>query len=677
MSTEEQVDPRLVEQAQQQIRGLVDEIVALARKDLTVEQFYTEYLGKVVQALAAVGGAVWKAGEGGGPEVQAQLNFQEGRLGATQEDLIRHRRLIQHSFRSGEASLVQPHSGGADENGVNPSDYLLVLGPVKVGDETQHVVEIFQRPNPSTRTQRGYLRFLSQMCEVAANYLKNRQLQSFTDRQSLWSQLEQFTRAAHVSLEPSEVAYTIANEGRRLIQCDRVSVAIRQGNKCVIKAISGQDTFDARSNTVVLLSQLATAVVRAGEPVWYAGETKDMAPEIEQAVEGYVDESHTKQLAVIPLSRPLSPTADKDARIQRPVGALIVEQIEDTRARDGFLQRVNVVSEHSATALANATEYHELFLMPVWRTIGKSRVLVEARNLPKTILGLCVAAVLVLALTFVPYQFNIHSPGRLQPIQRREVFAKVDGILPTRIPETTAHGKEVKAGQLLLQLDNSDLMNQRQELVGKFEASRASWTSIRQQLTENRKLTEQEKNRLVGQLAELEETMRSVESQLLIINDKITRTEVVSPIDGEITTWDVDVLLRGRPVRTGQVLLNVANAKGPWELELQMPEDRMGYLSIARADIRPDLDVTFHLATDPSRQYKGKIREVHLTAEVHGEEGNTVLVKVEIDQKHLPQPLRPGADVSAKVHCGHRALGFVMFHDLINWFRKNVLFKVF
>jgi hypothetical protein len=65
----------------------------------------------------------------------------------------------------------------------------------------------------------------------------------------------------HASLDPKATAYTIANEGRRLIECDRVSVAILKGRKCVIEAVSGQDTFDKRSNTVSMLAHLATAVV--------------------------------------------------------------------------------------------------------------------------------------------------------------------------------------------------------------------------------------------------------------------------------------------------------------------------------------------------------------------------------------------------------------------------------
>jgi multidrug efflux pump subunit AcrA (membrane-fusion protein) len=685
MSTEEQVDPRLVEQAQAQIRGLVDEIVALARKETNAEQFYTEFLNRVVQALAAVGGVVWKAGEGGGPEVQAQLNFQEQRLGNSKEELIAHRRLIHNTFRTGESVLVQPHSGGTDANGVNPSEYLLVLGPVKIGDETHHVVEIFQRPNPSQRTQRGYLRFLVQMCEVAANFLKNRQLQHFTDRQSLWSQLEQFTRMAHVSLEPREVAYTIANEGRRLIQCDRVSVAIRKGGKCEIASISGQDTFDTRSNTVLLLAHLATAVVKAGEQVWYSGSTKDMAPEIEEAIEGYVDECHTKQLAVIPLKRPAPPGAepDKDAVPERPVGALIVEMIEDTRPRDGFLQRINVVSEHSSTALANAMEHNELFLMPVWRAIGKSRVLVEARNLPKTIAVVAGLVLLMIAMIIVPWSFNIHSPGKLQPIDRREVFAAVDGTIHK---VHIKHGDKVEKGALLLELDNRDLVLKKDELIGEYRRTDASIKGYQSQMADGGRLTKLERDRIQGQLVEALAHLNSLTQQIRTLDLKIEKTKIYAPVGGEITTWDVEQMLLNRPVQPGQAVLSVANPAGPWEVELHMPEDRMGYLTERRAELRKsegreDVEVTFHLATDATTQYQGRVALISDSAEADQEKGNTVLIKVAFDRNQFSKEawdsVRPGADVAAKAHCGTRALGFVIFHDLANWFRKTVWFKIF
>ena len=81
-----------------------------------------------------------------------------------------------------------------------------------------------------------------------------------------------------------------------------MSVAIRKGKKCKIEAISGQDLFDKRSNTVRLLGKLATAVVASGDAVWYTGDTRDLPPQVEDAVQEYVDEAHSKTVAVLPLA---------------------------------------------------------------------------------------------------------------------------------------------------------------------------------------------------------------------------------------------------------------------------------------------------------------------------------------------------------------------------------------
>ena len=227
------------------------------------------------------------------------------------------------------------------------------------------------------------------MCELAADFLKSHQLRHFSDRQALWTRLEDFTRMIHATLEPLQTAYTIANEGRRLIECDRVSVAIRKGNNCVIEAVSGQDVFDKRSNTVRLLGRLATAVVATGDPVWYTGDTRDMAPQVEDAMQEYVDEAHSKTVAVLPLERPqLEEEDDPRQREDAEPAHRRADRRADRRqprCRRRMAQRVDVVCRHSSTALANALEHQNLFLMPVWRTLGKSRWIIKARTLPKTV----------------------------------------------------------------------------------------------------------------------------------------------------------------------------------------------------------------------------------------------------------------------------------------------------
>ncbi len=680
MSTEQPLDPHLIEQTKQQIRGLVAEIAQLSKSDIAPQEFYAEFLTRVVSALAAIGGAVWTTEEEGRLTLQYKINIEQTGLAESEEAQKRHSRLLYKVLADGEAVLVPPQSGaGDDEEAGNPTNMLLVLGPLATDLETVGVVEVFQRPEAAIGTQKGYLRFLMQMCDLAADFVKSRQLRHFTDRQILWTQLEEFTRVAHVSLDPRQAAYIIANEGRRLIECDRLSVAIRKGNKCHIEAVSGQDMFDKRSNTVRLLGKLASAVVATGESVWYSGDTSDMAPQVEDAVEEYVDESHSKAVAVLPLQRPPSEAEDepdKQEEPEAPIGALIVEQIEDSRVPETMLQRVDVVSRHSATALANALEHQNLFLMPVWRALGKTKWVFRARTLPKTISIAVAVLLLLLGLIFWPADFELKAKGTLEPVERSDVFARIDGVVKKL---DVKHGDAVDKGTLLAELRNTDLDVAIADILGQRKTTHEQMLSIqRSLLSSEKRMSVEERNRMQGELSALRQKKESLDAQWQLYRMKKEDLNVTSPRRGHIITWDLYDRLIHRPVQRGQVLMRVADPTGPWQLELQMPEDRMGYIVQAQNDkkLGKNLDVTYILATNPDLDLKGRIKEIHLGAEVRGEEGNTVLIKVEIDKADLPHAPRAGATVTAKVYCGRRPIGYVWFHDLLAFIHSKILFRL-
>jgi hypothetical protein len=679
MSSIEQqsVDQQLVDQAKRQIQSLVDEIAQLAKQNVSPGQFYSEFLTRIISALAAVGGAVWAINDDGQLALQYQINLQQTNLGTDEDAQAHHGRLLYKVFSGGEGILVPPHAGAGDDDqqAANPTDFLLVLGPLRTDLEMVGVVEVFQRSDVNVATQRGYLRFLLQMCELAADFLKSHQLRHFSDRQVLWSRLEDFTRTVHASLEPLETAYTIANEGRRLIECDRISVAIRKGNKCVIESVSGQDVFDKRSNTIRLLGRLASAVVATGEPIWYTGDTQDMAPQVEEAVQEYVDESHSKTVAVLPLQRPRVGDQDdpeKRLEVEPPIGALIVEQIEDSRLAPAMTQRVEVVCRHSSTALANALEHQSLFLMPVWRAIGKSRWVVGARTLPKTIsIGIAVLLALV-AMAVWPADFQVQSKGTLEPVKHQNVFAEIDGVV---IAVPVEHGSLVPVGGLLVQLRNTDAETELTRVEGQRLVTREHILSLQRTLLNEHALRAEDRARYSGELAEEREKLVNFDCQRVLCLQKMAELEVRSPLRGLVVTWDVKNHLIHRPVQRGQTLVQVADPDGLWQLELHMPEDRMGFIAAAQEKIRQDLPVTYIVATDPGTKHHGTVSEVSKSAEVHGEEGNTVLIKVAIDKSELSN-LRPGATVTAKVYCGRRPIGYVWFHDLIAFVQSRILFRL-
>jgi multidrug efflux pump subunit AcrA (membrane-fusion protein) len=673
MSTEQSVDPELVEQTKQQIRNLVREIAQISKSEIAPVDFYDAVLSRIVTALAAVGGAIWTVAENGQLMLEYEINLRETRLGESEESQVRHGRLLRKAMTMPEGMLSLPHSGaGSAEEGGNPTDFLLVLGPLKTAGETAGVLEIFQRPNASPTVQRGYLRFLLQMCELCSEYLKSRKLQHFTDSQALWAQLENFTRLVHQKLDARETAYTIANEGRRLVECDRVSVAIKKGRKCSIEAVSGQDVVDKRSNTVTLLAHLANAVVSTGETVWYTGDTSMMAPQVEDAVQEYVDEVHSKAVAIVPLKEPHDKT-DPMAN-PRVLGALIIEQIEDSRPRDGLMQRIEVVSDHSSIALSNAIEHHDLFLMPVWRAIGKSRWVMEARQLPYTITITAAVIGLLLFMFLWPSDFELQAKGTLEPAVESKIFAAQGGEV---IDVPVRFNQLIKKGDVLARLRNSELETKLVTLQGNLQTTRAEKSRIQRALGDTGRMTPADRIRLPGELAKLTNQEKNLQVQLTLVQKDLDQLIVRSPIDGQIATWQVRELLIHRPVEKGQILMQVVEPNSDWELELLLPEQDMGYLNEGRRELGEKLSVSYIAATDPGATHQGTVKEVARTAEVRGEEGNTVLVRVAIDKQDLKTEPRPGATVTGKIYVGRASIGYVWFHDLISFVQRKILFPFF
>ncbi|MCL2118028.1 MAG: HlyD family efflux transporter periplasmic adaptor subunit [Planctomycetaceae bacterium] len=698
MSIDQSVDAQLIEQTKQQIRSLVNEITQLSKSDIAPEEFHGEFLPRVISALAAVGGALWTLDDNGSLGLAYHVNMRESRLHEDEDANKRHSRLLYRILRSGEGNLVpaQTVSEGDDEAG-NPTDFLLVFGVIKTELETIGVIEILQRSDTSLTTQKGYLRFLEQMTGLASDYYKNRQLRNFGDRQNLWAQLEEFTKTIHKSLHKAETAYTIANEGRRLIECDRVSVALRRGSKCRIEAVSGQDIVDKRSTVVKLLGRLATSVVRCNEPVWYSGDTSNLAPQVERAVEEYVDESHTKMVAVFPLVRQKLSDADQEYedpdkrdKAEQPFGALIVEQIEDSRVPERTRKRIEIVADHACSAMGNAIDYNNIFLMPLWRLIGKSKILLTARMLPKTISVSVLVIALVVFLCVFPWEFNMQTPGSLKPSVEATVYAMIDGDivdLPAR------HGLRVNGPvvdpvtknliakpTLLARMKSTDLDMKRNSLMGERDKVAKELASLRDLLTGSASIAPQDRAKYASQVDICILQLQYFDQQLKFLDSQQQDLEVYAPISGEVMDWNLENKLLGRPVRRGEMLMEIADLSQPWELELLMPEKRIGhvlnYKQILDAKYQESLEVSFVLASAPSERHWGEVESIHERAEVRGQDGNTVMIKIRLKEpeKLSGEGLRPGVSVTAKIHCGKKPAGYVLFYQAIEYLQKTVLF---
>lgn len=588
---QETVDEGLLEQTKNQIRKLLDEINELAESDIQPTEFHVEFLNRVVAAVAADGGAIWMLDGRGTLKLQHQLEFRQSGLLDNRQRAQPHDALLGLMLQAAQPEIIPP---GATVEGMpnagNPTNHALVVAPIVLDKQNVGLLELLMDPTRRAVTQKSTQRFIGGLCDVAGQYLKNRQLRQVMSQQKLWDQLESFTAAAHQSLDMKETCYTIANEGKRLVGCDRLSVAMKlsAAARVMVEAISGQEIVEQRSNLVRELTRLCKAVMQSGEDLVYSGHTENFPPEIQEALEIYVDESGSKALAVTLLYKPeTEPNQEKT-----PFGCLVAEQIGDEMAPTDMHARCEVIARHASSALWNAQEHHKIFGLPILKALGSPWRFFRGRMLAKilAVLGLILGT--ILALTFVPWELTIEGRGAILPDVRHMTYAPLRGVITqvpfdhgdrVRGPHLDADGNEVP-GDLIARLESKELELEQQKLIAEQSEAISQIGSLRSQISRGTTPPD-ERARLIGELKQAEIRKESATDQLAIVEDQLRMLEVRSPCDGIITTWETKKNFLNRPVEVGQELIQVAGTDGEWVLEVNVPDHDMGPILAARSKL--------------------------------------------------------------------------------------------
>jgi len=680
---EETIDPGLLEQTKTQIRKLVAEIAELAESDIQPQEFYSEFLNRVVAAVAASGGALWLLDGRGGIKMQHQLEF---RLTGLLDGRVRsqpHDSLLGCMIQASQPTIIPPNAAiEGVPNAGNPTGYSLIIAPLSVDKQVVGLIEILMDPTRKAAQQKSTLRFVGDLCDLAGQYLKNRQMRQMMSQQRLWNQLETFTHAIHGSLEMKEACFAVVNDGKRLVGCDRLSVALKVGGRTMIEAVRGQEVVEQRANLIRELTKLCKAVIRSGEDLVYTGNTEGFAPDLRDALEAYVDESGSKAVIVTLLHKPELDTTKEKV----PFGAVVAEQIGDEMAPTDAHARCEVVARHASTALWNASEYDKA-LLPILKLIGSPARFFRGRTLAK-IIGVLVALVsVILILTFVPWQLTIEGRGSLLPEQRRNLYAPVAGVV---IDVPVVHGQLVKEGDVLCDIESKELQKEEKRLMAEM-ASAESQENVYRRQAESNKTTVEERAQIRGQQYEAKIKKESAETQIGIIREQLASMKVRAPQDGIITTWEPQKNLLNRPVEIGTELLQIAAVSGEWEMEVDVPDDDMGPILDAQSKLQKEiaagtkpvgsaLEAYFVTATDPEHRYPGFVRRIAAKADtveakhvVKLTVGFTDKVRNEFLARN--QTLRPGSEVRARVKCGEARLAYVLLRDVVHVFYETILFR--
>ena len=473
-----------------------------------------------------------------------------------------------------------------------------------------------------------------------------------------------------------EVAYIAANECRRLVGADRVSIAEQFGTRVKIHSVSGQQTVSARSNAIRLLSQLTEKVLATGEKLSFTGDTQKFPPQFEALLADYLLESRSRVIIIVPVFGP--PPDDQESQdrpefekhLAKPVavGGIVVEQISESPLPADLDGRLDRIGHHVGLALRNAQSHERIFLLSLWQFLGNWKSRLKGRRLAQIAAVLAAVFFVVLTLIFVPWEYRVSGKGRLMPVVRRGVFAPWDGDVVDLVAKS---GQPVQEGELLLTLKNDELraklLHEENLLLDKKQQALALDSQLSQPETAQNRATEID---LRGKLQQLKVEIEGTRQQVESLKTQVAGLSVRSPIAGVVATFRLEELLRMRPVKRGELLLEVMDSSREWRLEVDVAENRIGHILEAQQKRHDDrLPVSYMLATATESTYEGTLESLSTRSVASESEGTVVPVFVALSQ---PSPASPriGAEVKAKIDCGKASLGYVMFGDVVEFLRK-------
>jgi len=258
------------------------------------------------------------------------------------------------------------------------------------------------------------------------------------------------------------------------------------------------------------------------------------------------------------------------------------------------------------------------------------------------------------------------------PVVQHEVFAPENGeVLEIKV----RGGEQVKAGDPLIILRNQEL---EAEIVstrsGAAEKEKASVVLSEQAVEAASSGKTDEALRFQGERDRARIEAEGLREKLKVLEARAENLIVRSPAQGTVATYQVEQLLRDRPVQRGERLLEVMDESREWRLELEVPEHRMGHLLRAmKASSDQTLPLEYVPATAVETTLHGKVRasEIATRANQSQDEGAIVEVYAEINEDDVPGR-RIGAEVTAKVDCGQRSLFYVLFGDVVEFVQRHV-----
>ena len=416
-------------------------------------------------------------------------------------------------------------------------------------------------------------------------------------------------------------------------ECERVSVGLRRRLAVRLQAISQVADFDQRRQLVRSIEAVMEEALDQHTTVQFS--TRQKAAE--HATLAHL--SHTQEhgdlaLCTVPFNH------------EQESWAVCLERTAERPFSDEEKQQCEQLLERVAPLLSVLRQHDR---SPLTVAVDAGRSSVSRLLKPGTRFGRWASAgtaLLLMLLMLVPVNHRVVASASIEGADRQLMVAPQDGFVASAYARA---GDIVEAGQLLAELDKSDLKIERDKWLGELEKTETSQALA---------LTARDRTESGLLLAR----KTQIEAELALVNNRLQRAEIRAPFNGVLISGDLNQTL-GAPVEIGQTLFEIASME-EFRLLLdvseydaaQVAEGQTGYL---------------RLSSLPGQRYQTTVKSV-LPVAIVRDRRSVFQLEASLDEDS--EVLRPGMQGVARITVGKLPLGRIWFRSIAArvriWFWK-------
>jgi multidrug efflux pump subunit AcrA (membrane-fusion protein) len=413
------------------------------------------------------------------------------------------------------------------------------------------------------------------------------------------------------------------------LDCERVSLGLMKGKQIKVFALSHSAGFGEKMNLV-----------------------RDIGAAMDEAVD-------QRSVIVHPLpadAPPLAAVAHNELTTQHgsgmictvpilqgttSLGALMCERAADKPFDDQTVELIKTFAGLVGPVLTVKKKEERSAWIKLWESAVSKGKSFMGPDHPGLKLAAGVAVVVTLFFVFAKGDHRVRATTVLEGVVQRVITAPYNGYVAEAVARP---GDIVRQGVLLCRLDERDLA-----------LERLKWVTQREQVL--RQFSEAMAKHERAQIMIAQAKAEQADAQISLLDEQLSRSRIVAPFDGIITSGDLSQSL-GSPVERGQVLFELAPLTG-YRVIVQVDETDIGYVAAGQKG-------ELALPSLPGNVLPLTVSKV--TPISTAKEGRNYF-RVEAQLERTSPQLRPGMEGVGKITVNRRRLVWIWSHEAIEWVR--------